>query len=232
MYTIFSCSWIMYSAGTLDETLEAIFIQWLFTPIEDQDTDLINKMIRKFQVFAEYFSKFMTNREFICGNRYEYSLVVSYMGRAMWKSSSICGQRSPRSDCAYTQSDLGLRCPLLESLYNIECMHGEQRQGWDLVHAHDDVNLHILRMLQDTFSLGTAQMMSKARNWPITINPQGIISSCAFLPSDQGYFQNHWILYNILMNREGPDVQADLGLCELLPLHRQIQQITNWLYFS
>ena len=36
---------------------------------------------------------------------------------------------------------------------------------WDLVHVQDDVNSHILRMLDDTFSLDVAQLflMLKAR---------------------------------------------------------------------
>ena len=32
----------------------------------------------------------------------------------------ICEQRMPRSDCALAQSDLGLRCPLRESLDTTE----------------------------------------------------------------------------------------------------------------
>ena len=30
--------------------------------------------------------------------------------------------------------------------------------GWDLAHAEDDVNSYILRMLEGTLSLGTAQL--------------------------------------------------------------------------
>ena len=41
-------------------------------------------------------------------------------------SSDICGQRRPRSACAYAQSDQGLRCPLTESLDTIESINGEQ----------------------------------------------------------------------------------------------------------
>ena len=37
----------------------------------------------------------------------------------------ICGQRRPRSDCAPAQSDLGLHCPLAESLDSTECMNGD-----------------------------------------------------------------------------------------------------------
>ena len=74
--SFFVQSWITYSVATLDETMEPLFIQWNYTPLEDQDTDLINKMIRKFQVFAQHFSDFMTNREFICGSRLDMNLIV------------------------------------------------------------------------------------------------------------------------------------------------------------
>ena len=49
-------------------------------------------------------------------------------------SSGICGQRRPRLDCASAQSDLGLRCPLAESLDTRECMNGEQRLGLYFAH--------------------------------------------------------------------------------------------------
>ena len=52
--------------------------------------------------------------------------------------SGIYGQRRPRSACASAQSDLGLRCPLIESLYTIECINGEQMPGWDFAHARDE----------------------------------------------------------------------------------------------
>ena len=32
----------------------------------------------------------------------------------------MCEQRRPRSDCAYAQSDLGLRCPLIRTLDTVE----------------------------------------------------------------------------------------------------------------
>ena len=34
-----------------------------------------------------------------------------------------CGQRRPRSDCAFAQSDLGLHSPLTESVNTKECMN-------------------------------------------------------------------------------------------------------------
>ena len=54
--------------------------------------------------------------------------------------AGICGQQRPRSDCASAQSDLGLYCPLTESLDTTECMNGQQRPGWCFAHAQDDFN--------------------------------------------------------------------------------------------
>ena len=44
-------------------------------------------------------------------------------------SSDICRQGRPRSACASAPSDLGLQCPLIESLETTECMMEEQRPG-------------------------------------------------------------------------------------------------------
>ena len=44
-------------------------------------------------------------------------------------SPGICGQRRPRSACAPVQSDLGLHCPLTESLDTTGCINREQRPG-------------------------------------------------------------------------------------------------------
>ena len=44
-------------------------------------------------------------------------------------SSGMCGQRRPRSACTSVQSDLGLCCPLTESVDTTECIHGEQMPG-------------------------------------------------------------------------------------------------------
>ena len=52
------------------------------------------------------------------------------------------------------QSDQGLHCLLTESLDTTECMNGEQRPGCYFVLTQDDLNLHILCMIEGTFSLG------------------------------------------------------------------------------
>ena len=44
-------------------------------------------------------------------------------------SLGICGQRKPRLDCAFAQSDQGLHCPLTELLDTTEGMNGMQRPG-------------------------------------------------------------------------------------------------------
>ena len=38
-------------------------------------------------------------------------------------------------------------------------MNGEQMAGWDLAQAQDDVNPHILAMLEAFFSLGAAHIL-------------------------------------------------------------------------
>ena len=70
----------------------------------------------------------------------------------------MCGQQRPRSGCADEPSDQDLRCPQTESLDTIECFNAKQMPGWDFAHVHDDVNPHILRMLEGTFSLNAAHL--------------------------------------------------------------------------
>ena len=57
----------------------------------------------------------------------------------------ICGQRRPRSACASTQSDQGLRCPQTEWLDTIDCFNGEQKPGWHFAHVQDGMNMYIFR---------------------------------------------------------------------------------------
>ena len=67
-------------------------------------------------------------------------------------SSDICWQRRPRSACASAQSDHGLHCPLTESLDTTECMYGEQRPRWYLLHVQDDLNLHFAHVWRHFFA--------------------------------------------------------------------------------
>ena len=72
--------------------------------------------------------------------------------------SGICGQRGPRSACASAQSDQSLHGPLTESLDTTGSMSDEQRPGFNFAHAQDCMNIRILRLLEDTFLLDTAQL--------------------------------------------------------------------------
>ena len=39
-------------------------------------------------------------------------------------------------------------------------MNGEQKPRWYFAHAQDDLNLSILRTIEDTFSLDTAHLLN------------------------------------------------------------------------
>ena len=62
----------------------------------------------------------------------------------------------------FVQSDQDLHCPLTESLATTECMNGEQTPGWNI--AQDDLNLHILRMFEGTFSLDAIHVIRTLLN--------------------------------------------------------------------
>ena len=67
--------------------------------------------------------------------------------------SGICEQRRSRSARASAQSDQDLHCSLTESLDTTDHMKREH-----FVHAQDDQNLHILRIIEGTFSLDTSHI--------------------------------------------------------------------------
>ena len=62
--------------------------------------------------------------------------------------------------CFPTQSDQGFPCPLTESLATTEYTNGDQRSAWYFVYAQGDLSLHILRMLEGTFSPGQPKYLS------------------------------------------------------------------------
>ena len=61
--------------------------------------------------------------------------------------------------CENAQSDQGLRCPQIELMNTIKCFNGEKMPERDFAHVQGDVNPHILRMLECTFSLDAAQLI-------------------------------------------------------------------------
>ena len=58
--------------------------------------------------------------------------LISLRIRAVWPEPSLSANRS---------------------IGHYRMFNGEQMPGWDFAHVPDDVNLHILRMLESTFSL-------------------------------------------------------------------------------
>ena len=68
-------------------------------------------------------------------------------------SSGICGELKRRSDCP----SQGLHSTLTKLLDITDCMNIGQIPEWCFEHAQNYLNLSILRMFEDTFSLDAAQ---------------------------------------------------------------------------
>ena len=58
----------------------------------------------------------------------------------------ICGQRRPRSACAFAQADQGLRCPLTESMDTIIYFDEQKMSRTDDTDAQADRCHHCLLM--------------------------------------------------------------------------------------
>ena len=72
----------------------------------------------------------------------------------------ICAQRRLRSACA-SRYNQGFHCPLTESLDATDRKNGEQMTVYIFFsHTQDNLNLHILRMFEDTFPLDAAHIGS------------------------------------------------------------------------
>ena len=118
-------------------------------------------------------------------------------------SLGTCGQRRPRSDCASAQSDQGLPCPLIESLDTTECLNEEQRPIRYIAYAQYNLNLRILHILEGTFSLGVAHLISMHFKYPIS---DSIWMYFGFLTSVDVLLENKYFHYYLVF------------LCETLAL--------------
>ena len=74
-------------------------------------------------------------------------------------SLCICGQWELRSVCESAQSDQGFLCPLTELFNTIEWSMESKCPDETLRKRGMNMNLCILRMLEDTFSLGAARII-------------------------------------------------------------------------
>ena len=120
-------------------------------------------LVHKEVLFANYIIQyycccFLLSFSCICFVNYHIILLpITWAALCENVILGIYEQQRPGSDCACAQSDQSLRCPHSGSLDTIECISGEQIPGWDFAHVQD-VNPHILRMLEGIFSLEAIHM--------------------------------------------------------------------------
>ena len=74
--------------------------------------------------------------------------------------SGMCGQWKPWSDCAFAQSDLGLRCPLKVLLRSVEYNDMLKSLLSDYMGLLADLYLYGSTCLKDSFYHDTAQIKS------------------------------------------------------------------------
>ena len=75
------------------------------------------------------------------------------------KTNATHFQGRSRLACASIQSEQDFHCPLRKLLGPTKCIYGAQRLRWYFAHAQDDLNLHILCIFEDTFSLDAAHLI-------------------------------------------------------------------------
>ncbi|XP_048757648.2 glutathione S-transferase 1-like [Ostrea edulis] len=80
---------IFYCCGTIDEILEHLFVQWMFTEPEKRDNGLIQNMMIKFDAAASHLEKLLHNRKFICGD--ELTAADCVLGYNLWWASVMQG---------------------------------------------------------------------------------------------------------------------------------------------
>ena len=79
--------------------------------------------------------------------------------KSAFEASAESGQCKPRSDCAFTQSDLGLHYPLTESIDTAECYEWRANALMRLYMHRMCLNLCILCKFEDTFLLDLTQLL-------------------------------------------------------------------------
>ena len=107
----------------------------------------------------------------------------------------------------------GLRCPLI--LDTTECTNEEQRLRWFFAHAHDDLNLHLWRMLEGTFRFARPTIISinLILKMPRKLASENVVCLCRLLHLLANfsnilfaYRQTVWTQIRLLLEE-----QSDLG---------------------
>ena len=97
------------------------------------------------------------------GYREEHICLRKHKWGIIWATPS---ENVPSVHALPVKSQMHSRSPLHEWLDTIDSVNGEQKPSWDLAHVQDDVNPHILRMLEGTFSLGVVHNIQSVLEVP------------------------------------------------------------------
>ena len=84
------CSFICYAASTFDHILEPLYLQLTHTPENKRDQALIDSMIRKFSICANVLSQHLSDKQYICGDKFTAADCV--VGFCVWWASVVQGR--------------------------------------------------------------------------------------------------------------------------------------------
>ncbi|XP_002733258.1 glutathione S-transferase GstA-like [Saccoglossus kowalevskii] len=80
-------NWIVYASCTMDSVLDPLYMQLTHTPEDKIDQSLIDKLLKKYHVIAAYLNNALTDREWICGERFTAADCV--IGYNVWWAAVI-----------------------------------------------------------------------------------------------------------------------------------------------
>ena len=88
-FFLLPCSFISYATSTFDQILEPLYMQLTHTPEDQRNQTLVDSMMRKFHICASVVATFLSNRQYICGDKFTAADCV--IGYNIWWASVIQG---------------------------------------------------------------------------------------------------------------------------------------------
>lgn len=82
-------NFISYATSTFDQILEPLYMQLTHTPEDQRNQTLVDSMMRKFHICASVVATFLSNRQYICGDKFTAADCV--IGYNIWWASVIQG---------------------------------------------------------------------------------------------------------------------------------------------
>ncbi len=82
-------SLICYAASTFDHVLEPLCLQLTHTPEDKHNQALVDSMMRKFSMCANVLSQHLSNKQYICGDKFTAADCV--IGFNVWWASVVQG---------------------------------------------------------------------------------------------------------------------------------------------